>query len=132
MPDRGTLGVRATEAGSNPTSEPFAPPRRGFGSFINIENLGLNSYNNDYYMSRSTSALLRVFGLIIARFLSILAVFGLVGLSLNKISRGEDLSGLILLLLSTGTGLIVNKFWSKKEKEEMEMPFHSSLDDFGD
>lgn len=83
-------------------------------------------------MSRSTSALLRVFGLIIARFLSILAVFGLVGLSLNKISRGEDLSGLILLLLSTGTGLIVNKFWSKKEEEEMEIPFHSSLDDFGD
>ena len=83
-------------------------------------------------MSRSTFALLRVLGLIIVRFFSILAVFGLVGLSLYKISRGEDSFGLILLLLSTGTGLIVNKFWSKKEEEEMEMPFHSSLDDFGD
>ncbi len=83
-------------------------------------------------MSRSTSALLRVFGLIIVRFLSILAVFGLVGLSLYKISRDEDLFGLILLLLSMGIGLIVNRFWSKKEVEEMEIPFHSSLDDFGD
>ena len=83
-------------------------------------------------MSRSTFALLRVLGLIIIRFLSILAVFGLVGLSLYKISRDEDLFGIILFLLSIGTGLIVNKFWSKKEKEEMEMPFHSSLDDFGD
>lgn len=100
--------------------------------FLVLENLGLNNYNNDYYMSRSTFALLRVFGLIIIRFLSLLAVFGLVGLSLYKISRGEDLFGLILFLLSTGIGLIVNKFWSKKEVEEMEIPFHSSLDDFGD
>ena len=97
-----------------------------------LENLGLNNYNNDYYMSRNTSALLRVLGLIIIRFLSILAVFGLVGLSLYKISRNEDLFGIILFLLSTGTGLMVNKFWSKKEEEEKELPFHSSIDDFGD
>ena len=83
-------------------------------------------------MTRSTFALLRVLGLIIVRFLSILVVIGLTGLALSKISRGEDLSGFILLLLSIGIGLIVNNFWSKKEKEEMEIPFHSSLDDFGD
>lgn len=83
-------------------------------------------------MSRSTFALLRVLGLIIVRFLSILGVIGLTGLALSKISIGEDLFGFILLLLSIGIGLIVNNFWSKKEEEEMEMPFHSSVDDFGD
>ena len=106
---------------------------RVFASLIIIiEILGLSSYNNDYYMNRSTFALLRVFALIVARFLSILGVIFLAGLALNKISRAEDLLGFILLLLSIGIGLIVNNFWSKKEKQEMEIPFHSSLDDFGD
>lgn len=83
-------------------------------------------------MSRSTFGISRVLGLIIIRFLSILAVLGLVGLSLYKISKREGLFGLILLSFSIGIGFIVNNFWSKKEGEEKEIPFHSSVDDFGD